>query len=95
MSNSEGLSDQGKLLFGAGFVFGVTTTLLIFGIVLVAVTNAAGVAGLPTTVLATLIGGVVFAIIVGAGLSYLAFPENRTRVAVDPAQFGLDDDEEQ
>jgi predicted membrane channel-forming protein YqfA (hemolysin III family) len=92
MSDSDGLTDKGKLLFGAGFVFGVTTTLLIFGVVLVAVTDTAG-ADFPTTVVATLAGGVLFAAIVGVGLYYLAFPENRTRIAVDPARFGLDDEE--
>lgn len=92
MSDSDGLTDTGKLLFGAGFVFGVTTTLLIFGIVLVAVTDVAAT-DFPTTVIATLAGAVLFATVVGVGLYYLAFPENRTRIAVDPAQFGLDDEE--
>jgi hypothetical protein len=93
MGDSERMTDQDKLLFGAGFVFGVTVTMLILGVVLAVVVNA-GVGGLPMTVAATVAGGVVFAGIVGAGLYYLAFPDNRTRVAVDPAAFGMDDEDD-
>lgn len=94
--SDEGLTDQSKLLFGAGFVFGVTATLLILVVVLVAVTRSSAGSGLGLTpsVAATLAGGLLFTAIVGAGLYYLAFPENRTWIAVDPAQFGLDDEEE-
>jgi hypothetical protein len=92
MGDSDGMTDQDRLLFGAGFVFGVAVTMLILGVVL-AVVVSAGVGGVPTTVAATVAGGVLFAGIVGAGLYYLAFPDNRTRIAVDPAEFGLDDDE--
>jgi hypothetical protein len=90
MTDPDRLTGQGKLLFGAGFVFGVTATLIILAVVLVGVTNVAG--GGLVTVVATTGGGIVFAAIVGAGLYYLAFPENRTRVAVDPAKFGFDDE---
>ena len=98
MANRADLTDQGKLLFGAGFVFGVGTTLCLLAVVLVAVTQTpagpGGPAGSP--VVATVAGGIVFAGIVGAGLYYLAFPDNRTRVAVDPAAFGMDEkDDEQ
>lgn len=85
-------ADEGTLLFGAGFVFGVAVTLLIQAAVLVTVANVDG--GLPVTVAATVAGGVVFAGIVGAGLYYLASPANRGRIAVDPALFGLGEDEE-
>jgi len=94
MPESDGLTDQGKLLFGAGFVFGVTTTLLILAVVLVAVTRGeTGEIGLTPSVVATLAGGVLFAGIVGVGLYYLAFPGNRAQIEVDPEQFGLDDEE--
>lgn len=88
------LADQGKMLFGAGFVFGVTTALLILAVVLVAVTRGETGAALSLTspVLATVAGGIVFAAIVGAGLYYLAFPDNRTQLSVDPADVGLDDE---
>lgn len=94
MSDSDGLTDQAKLLFGAGFVFGVTTTLLILAVVVVAVTRGdAGQLALTRSLVATLAGGVLFATVVGAALYYLSFPEHRTRIAVDPEQFGLDDEE--
>lgn len=90
----DGLTDQGKLLFGAGFVFGVGVTLLLLGVVLVVVTSAEPPdRSLASSAVAALAGAIVFIAIVGGGLTYLAFPENRTRVAVDPALFGLDDEE--
>mgnify|MGYP000477524080 CR=1 FL=1 len=95
MANRADLTDQGKLLFGAGFVFGVGTTLCLLAVVLVAVTQTpagpGGPAGSP--VVATVAGGVLFAAIVGAGLWYLAFDENRASLAVDPEQFGLEREE--
>jgi len=95
MANRDDLTDQGKLLFGAGFVFGVGTTLCLLAVVLVAVTQtsatAGGLGGSP--VVATVAGGVLFAAVVGAGLWHLAFDENRANLAVDPEQFGLDREE--
>jgi predicted membrane channel-forming protein YqfA (hemolysin III family) len=89
-----GLSDEEKMLFGAGFVFGVMVTLLLLALTLVAVTRGSTtVDGLLPSALVTVAGGVVFAAVVGAGLYYLAFPENRTTIPVDPEQFGLDDEE--
>jgi len=85
------LSDDGKLLFGAGFVFGVMVTLVLLGVVVAVV--AANSGPVPVTAVATVVGGIVFAGIVGSGLFLLAFPENRTRIPVDDLDFGLDDED--
>ncbi|MFB6151503.1 MAG: hypothetical protein ABEJ40_06835 [Haloarculaceae archaeon] len=93
-SEPDEMADQGKLLFGAGFVFGVMTTLVMLGVVLVVtVRSRADVTLTQSSLLATLVGGVVFTGIVGIGLYYLAFPDNRTRFAIDPGQFGIDEEE--
>ena len=81
----ESLTETGKLLFGAGFVFGVMVTLVLLGVVLAVLASNDG--AVSTTVVATVAAGVVFAGIVGGGLSLLAFPENRTRVPFDAADF--------
>ncbi|MFC7141240.1 hypothetical protein ACFQMA_15550 [Halosimplex aquaticum] len=88
---TDALTDDGKLLFGAGFVFGVMASLVLLGVVVAVV--AANGQSVPVTVAATVAAGVVFAAIVGGGLYLLAFPENRTQIAVDAADFGLGDEE--
>jgi hypothetical protein len=92
MANRDDLTDQSKLLFGAGFVFGVGTTLCLLAVVLVIVTRTpAGTGGLGASqLLATVAGGVLFAAVVGVGLWYLAFDENRAQLSVDPEQFGIE-----
>ncbi|WP_123537041.1 hypothetical protein [Halosimplex salinum] len=88
---SEALSDDGKLLFGAGFVFGVMATMVLLAVVLAVL--AANGQQLSVTVAATVAGGIVFAGIVGGGLYLLAFPENRMRIPVDAADFGFEEGE--
>lgn len=90
-TDSETLNDDGKLLFGAGFVFGVMVTLVLLGVVIAVI--AANGQSVPSTVVTTVIAGIVFAGIVGGGLYLLAFPENRTRIPVGPEDFGLEDEE--
>mgnify|MGYP000076636922 FL=1 len=92
MTDSKDLTDQGKLLFGAGFVFGVGTTLCLLAVVLVTVTETPAGAGSlgGSPVVATVAGGILFTAVVGVALWYLAFDENRGTLAVDPEQFGLD-----
>lgn len=85
------LTDDGKLLFGAGFVFGVMATLVLLAVVIAVAASSGG--PMPTTVLATVGGGVLFAGIVGSGLFLLAFPENRTRIPVEDVDFGIGDEE--
>jgi hypothetical protein len=94
MTARDELTDQGKLLFGAGFVFGVTVTLCLLAVVLVAVTRVPASAGdiAASPLVLSVAGGVVFAGIVGAGLTYLAFDHNRAKIPVDPEQFGLDEE---
>jgi len=85
----DSLTDTGKLLFGAGFVFGVMVTLVLLGVVLaVLASNGEAVS---TAVAATVAAGIIFAGIVGGGLYLLAFPENRTQIAVDASDFGFDE----
>jgi len=84
------LTDDGKLLFGAGFVFGVMVTLVLLGVVVAVV--AANGGPVPVTAVATVAGGIVFAGIVGTGLFLLAFPENRTRIPVEDIDFGIGDE---
>lgn len=94
MTTRDDLTDQGKMLFGAGFVFGVTVTLCLLAVVLVAVTRAPATAGdlAASPLIATVAGGILFAAIIGAGLSYLAFDANRAKIPIDPEQFGLDEE---
>lgn len=88
---SNALSDDGKLLFGAGFVFGVMVTMVLLGVVLAVL--AAGGGPSSTALTATVAAGILFAGIVGGGLYLLAFPENRMQIPVDAADFGLDEEE--
>lgn len=91
----EPLTDKGKLLFGAGFVFGVMATMLLLAVVLVATSSAVLASGglLQSPVVVTVFAGVLFALIVGTALYLLAFPANRTKIPVDPGQFGREGDE--
>jgi hypothetical protein len=88
---AQSLTDDGKLLFGAGFVFGVMVTLVLLAVVVAVAASNGG--SIPTTVVATVAGGVVFAGIVGSGLFLLAFPENRTKIPVEDVDFGIGDEE--
>ncbi|WP_415379158.1 hypothetical protein [Halosimplex sp. TS25] len=87
---TDALTDDGKLLFGAGFVFGVMASLVLLGVVIAVI--ASNGQSVPVTVAATVVAGVVFAAIVGGGLYLLAFPENRMRIPVDDSDFGLDEE---
>ncbi|PSQ01356.1 hypothetical protein BRC92_10920 [Halobacteriales archaeon QS_4_69_31] len=89
---SDRVTDQQRMLFGAGFVSGVVVTMLLLAVSLVVTARGqASVDGAVQSALVTVGAGVLFAGIVGAGLFSLAFPENRTEVPVDPEQFGLDE----
>ena len=84
----DSLTGTGKLLFGAGFVFGVMVTLVLLGVVLAVLASNGGMVS--ATVVATVAAGVLFAGIVGSGLYLLAFPENRTQIPIDAADFGFE-----
>jgi hypothetical protein len=93
IDRSEPLTDKERLLFGAGFVFGVAFTMLILAMVTVAVVPGVGERLLASEVVLTLGAGVFFAAIVGASLFLLAFPENRIEIPVRDV-LGRDGDDE-
>jgi len=76
------LSDTARLLFGAGFVFGVAFTMLVLAVVTVAVSSRRGWDLVGTGLVVTIGAGILFAAIVGLSLYFLAFPENRVEVPV-------------
>jgi hypothetical protein len=82
MRDSDPLSDKSRLLFGAGVVFGVALTMLLTAVVTVSVV---GTAAFGADALATIAGGTLFAVLVGATLFVLAFPANRVEVPVEQA----------
>lgn len=80
------LTDKNRLLFGAGFAFGVTATLVILATATLAVADSGG-----QEVILTLAAGAFFAGVVGTTLFLLAFPENRVDVPVERL-FGGDEE---
>lgn len=69
------ITDESRLLLGAGFSFGVTCTLLLIGVVLATV--GGGQTSIGSPVMITTGAGALFAGIVGTSLYLLAFSENR------------------
>jgi hypothetical protein len=84
------LTSKDRLLFGAGFVFGVMVTMAVLAVVVATVSSQTGGSLLVSSVMLPVIASIVVAGVVGVGLSYLAFPENRTRV---PLSFGDEPDD--
>lgn len=82
------ITDKDRLLFGAGFVFGVLCTLLILMVVVATVTGEGAQEFVSEDIFTTIAAGVCFLLIVGIAMYTLAFPENRTKVSVGE-QFGL------
>ncbi|MFB6309363.1 MAG: hypothetical protein ABEH35_08545 [Haloarculaceae archaeon] len=76
------VSESNRMLFGAGFVFGVTCTMLVLAVVIAGV--GGGEVDLGAPVMLTIGAGIVFTAIVGTALYLLAFPENRLRIPVGP-----------
>lgn len=76
------LNDKDRLLFGAGFAFGVACTLLILTVVITAATGETARDLLSQDVFVTIATGIFFAGIVGVGLYVLAFPENRLEIPI-------------
>ncbi|WEL16905.1 MULTISPECIES: hypothetical protein [unclassified Halorhabdus] len=76
------ITDDDRLLLGAGFAFGVMTTLIV--LVLVLVMNGTLAAGELVTTSDGLIAiaGIVFAGILGIALYVLAFPDNRANIPI-------------
>jgi len=86
--SSQPITDRGRLLFAAGFVFGVGVTLLILGMVVASIGGGQGPLGVSVSVL--ILASVLFTALVGSGLFLLAFPENRLEV---PVSFAESDEE--
>lgn len=87
----EAVTEKDRLLFGAGFAFGVTFTLLVLGIVAAGLGGGEG----PIGSVIPLVGiSVVLTGIIGSATYFLAFPENRVVVPTSLAP-GPDDLEEE
>lgn len=74
------ITDESRLVFGAGFAFGVMCSLLLVAVVLATVGGDQVSLGSP--VMITTGAGVLFASVVGAALYLLAFPENRLMIPI-------------
>ena len=80
--SEEALTDKERLLFGAGFVFGVMFTMLILAVIIATVGGNTGTGVEATNVFVTVAAGIFFAGVVGAALYLLAFPENRVKIPI-------------
>lgn len=94
MATDPPVTDKERLLFGAGFVFGVAVTMVIMAVVTSTVAGRTGTSVLGAEVVLTIGGGVVFAAIVGICLWVLAFPENRLHLPLSGFGLNADDAEE-
>jgi len=88
MDREDPVSEQDRLLFGAGFAFGVTFTLLLLGIVAAGLGGGEGALGVDVTLLVVV--SVLLTGLVGSATYLLAFPENRLKV---PASLAPGPDE--
>lgn len=80
MPTEPDISDKGRLLFGAGFVFGVAFTMLLMAVVTATVAGRIDNGVLSSDLVVTLAAGIFFATVVGVSLFFLAFPGNRVQV---------------
>lgn len=80
---SSPVSDKGRLLFGAGFAFGVMFTMFVLAVVATSVVDRPGVGLFASEVMLTIAAGVLFTGILGISLYLLAFPENRLALPVE------------
>ena len=93
MPSDPDLSDTGRLLFGAGFVFGVAFTMLVMGVVTATVAGRVEGGMVSGDLVVTLAAGIFFTTVVGVSLFFLAFPGNRLRIpAVLRSGTGGDED---
>ena len=76
--NPDETVERERLIFGAGFAFGVMFTMLILGMVLSTVVprNVTVTSLLDSRVLLTVSASIVFAFVVGVALYVFALPEN-------------------
>lgn len=87
MNEPTAVSDRDRLMFGAGFAFGVTCLFLVLAMVVAGATGSDLTTGTP--VLGSVVVGALAAGVIGAALFLLAFPENRVQV---PFVGDLDDE---
>lgn len=80
---SSPVTDKGRLLFGAGFAFGVMFAMFVLAIVSVSVAENPGGGLFASEVILTIAAGVLFTGILGISLYLLAFPENRLDLPVE------------
>ncbi len=90
MHTNPDITDKGRLLFGAGFVFGVAFTMMLLAIVTSTVAGRAGASLMSSGVLVTITAGIFFVAVVGVSLFFLAFPENRLRLPRDLTGDGVE-----
>lgn len=76
------ITDDDRLLLGAGFAFGVMTTLLVLVLVLVMDGTLATGELVTTSDGLIAIAGIVFAGVLGIALYVLAFPDNRAKIPI-------------
>lgn len=95
-SDEDEIGDTGRLLFGAGFVFGVLCTLLVLIVVVATATGEGGQGLIDQDVFTTIVAGILFIAVVGIAMYVLAFPENRESLPTDELRAGggsADEDE--
>jgi hypothetical protein len=75
--NPDETVERERLIFGAGFAFGVMFTMLILGVILSTVVPGSVTPAtlLDSRVLLTVLGAMGFALVVGVGLYVFALPE--------------------
>jgi hypothetical protein len=92
MDSEDPVSEKDRLLFGAGFAFGVAFTLLVLGIVAAGLGGGEGALGVDVTLL--VVASVVLTGLIGSATYLLAFPENRLKVPASLAPTAEELDEE-
>jgi|APHM01.1.fsa_nt_gi hypothetical protein len=77
-SGTDVSTERERLIFGAGFVFGVMFTMLILAVVLAAIVPGPVTVDslLRSTVLLPIVSAILLGGVVGCGLYYLALPES-------------------
>jgi len=76
------ITDDHRLLLGAGFAFGVMTTLVVLLLVLVLDGTLAVGDTVTTSDGLIAVAGIVFAGILGIAMYVLAFPDNRAMIPI-------------
>lgn len=86
------MTDEIRFMFGAGFAFGVTCTMLLMAVVLATVGGQDLSIGDP--IVLNTGAGVLFAGVIGASLYLLAFPKNRFALPIATEAAGSEENGE-